>query len=86
MSKQAVDKNGAPIPAVKPTVATNVTGSTYTHTAPSGVVRLVSSAGASYAFDGSADIVLPANAIEYVRVDTGDVITVSGTINITVCD
>lgn len=86
MSKLAIDSNSAPIQAVKPTVATNVATSTYTHTAPSGVVRLVSAAGATYAFDGTADIELPAGVIEYVRINNGDVITTSGTINITSCE
>jgi len=81
MATQAQDSNSGTIPVVKPSSATDYTGTT-TPPLTSNVVRMVSTAGGKYGVNGTATVDLPAGVVEYIRVEYGDTITVSGTFNI----
>jgi len=81
----ATDTNGNPIQALRPDLAGNVTDSTYP-VAESGILRMTAtSANAAYAIGGPTGTHLPVGVVEYIRVFEGDILLISGTINITVC-
>ena len=83
-TRLATDSRGGRIQVLKPgttTTVDNTTGSAFT--SGTRVVRLTCTAAANYGFNGSADVPLPANVVEYVRVDEGDAITTSAAIVVT---
>ena len=86
MAKLASDSNGKGIQVVKPSSAVNYTDSNAPASVGDSVVRLVSAAGGAYGVNGAATVTLPANAVEYIRLDNADVLTVSGTVNYSVCN
>jgi hypothetical protein len=93
MSTMAIDSNAKPIQVLRPTATEKnaVSGTAVAATAVSEgtrVVRIVSTVDVHYSLLGTAtanSTFLPANAIEYVHVFTGDVfslITSGGTGNV----
>jgi hypothetical protein len=84
MTTQAKDGNGGGIPCVKPSSAINYTNGNVA-AATTNVMRLVSSAPSTYGVNAAASVILPANVVEYIKVDIGDVVTVGGTVNVTEC-
>jgi hypothetical protein len=83
MATQAQDGNSGTIPVVRPASATDYSGTT-TPAMSTNVIRLVSIAGGKYGIGAgaTATVELPAGVVEYVRVNIGDTIIVSGTFNI----
>jgi hypothetical protein len=85
MAKLASDSNGKGIQVVRPVSAVDYTDGNAPASAGDSVVRLLSVVGGAYGVNGAATVVLPAGAIEYIRLDNADVLTVSGTVNYSVC-
>jgi len=86
MAKLASDANGKGIQVVRPVSAVDYTdGNAPASTLHDTVVRMMSVVGGAYGINGAATVALPAGAIEYIRLDNLDVVTVSGTVNYSVC-
>ena len=87
MATMARDNNGQAIQAVKPYEQEAETTDGTFSPAESGLYRICtgSSIEASYGLNGTANIFLPGNVVEYVNLASTDVVTVAGTIQFVVC-
>ncbi len=82
MAKMPTDANAKPIPVLRPITSEDLV-STTSAAMTSNVARLVSSTGGTYTIGTAANVPLPANTVEYIRVLVDETITVSGTFTIT---
>ena len=83
--KMHPDTNAKPIPVVFP-VDRDYQVTASTQVLAEGVWRLCAATGsAQYGFEGTANIHLPQEVIEYIRVDDGVTCTVLGTIDFVRC-
>ena len=93
MPRQASDRNGHVVPALKPgtsRVTTLSTSSAQSVPLDSEVIRIVADVTAFYRLNATAttaDTLLPAGLVEFIRIEKGDrlniVATGAGTMNIT---
>ena len=82
MAKMPLDSNSNSIPVLMPLSSEDISGVSSPMTTE--VVRLVATTVATYNITGHTGVVgLPANIVEYIRVNIGDTITTNGEINIT---
>lgn len=96
MALMPLDNNANPIPIVSPRSAIDVTDGLYDNPpfTESGVfedrmvLRLTGADSSAYSIDPDAStgtVSLPGNAVEFVAVNKGDKLAVSGTLNIAIC-
>ena len=80
MAVMPKDANAKAIPCLRPYSTETVTGSSSPCT--STVVRLVADVPALYGVEGTAEVLLPAGVVEYIRVNVGDIITTDVAVNV----
>ena len=85
MTQLATDTNSNAIQVVQPHSAVTVTDGDHAAALRNSVVRLYASTAATYGINAPGSVSLPAGAIEYIKVSQGDIITVTGAVNLALC-